>query len=390
MNRTRSLLIEALVNPQGVTNYAPAKWNKLLRVARRAKLLAKLSHRIDRAGVTDQLQPRIADALYSAKIVAEQHNRLVQWETNRISRALLETNIDFVLLKGGAYVVANLPPAQGRLVSDVDIMVPKKQINEVETALANAGWTPMNLDSYDQRYYRQWMHELPPLRHPARNTVIDVHHTILPESGRLHPDPDKLFDQAHPPIATDSKTESATNLSRALVLSPADMVLHSAAHLFQDGDLAGDLRDLIDLDELLTHFGATEKNFWETLVSRGVEMDLHRPLYYALRFTSRLLGTDIPKDVLKNSETCGKPNMISAALMDQLATRALIPDSDDRNAIGAEAARWLLYVRSHWLRMPPLLLGQHLLRKALRRFSKVEDISDPNEKEKHVEEKRVA
>jgi hypothetical protein len=27
----------------------------------------------------------------------------------------------------------------------------------------------------------------------------------------------------------------------------------------------------------------------------------------------------------------------------------------------------MLYVRSHWLRMPPLLLIQHLTRKALRR-----------------------
>ena len=33
----------------------------------------------------------------------------------------------------------------------------------------------------------------------------------------------------------------------------------------------------------------------------------------------------------------------------------------------AGLARWLLYVRSHWLRMPPLLLARHLLRKSLRR-----------------------
>jgi hypothetical protein len=31
-------------------------------------------------------------------------------------------------------------------------------------------------------------------------------------------------------------------------------------------------------------------------------------------------------------------------------------------------ARWALYVRSHWLRMPPLLLMQHLTRKVLRRW----------------------
>jgi hypothetical protein len=31
-------------------------------------------------------------------------------------------------------------------------------------------------------------------------------------------------------------------------------------------------------------------------------------------------------------------------------------------------ARWLLYVRSHWLRMPPLMLARHLAIKGMRRI----------------------
>jgi hypothetical protein len=31
-----------------------------------------------------------------------------------------------------------------------------------------AGWAATHHDAYDQRYYRQWMHELPPMQPYAR------------------------------------------------------------------------------------------------------------------------------------------------------------------------------------------------------------------------------
>jgi hypothetical protein len=54
--------------------------------------------------------------------------------------------------------------------------------------------------------------------------------------------------------------------------------------------------------------------------------------------------------------------------MDFLAFRALMPGGGERDPWGAGAARWLLYVRSHWLRMPPWLLTRHLTIKALRHW----------------------
>jgi hypothetical protein len=51
--------------------------------------------------------------------------------------------------------------------------------------------------------------------------------------------------------------------------------------------------------------------------------------------------------------------------MDSLVPRVLEPRYPDR--LPARVAAWLLFVRSHWLRMPPGLLAVHLLRKALRR-----------------------
>jgi hypothetical protein len=53
--------------------------------------------------------------------------------------------------------------------------------------------------------------------------------------------------------------------------------------------------------------------------------------------------------------------------MDWLITRALFPHPpDEEPASGIRFARWLLFVRSMWLRMPPWLLAYHALAKLVR------------------------
>ena len=69
-------------------------------------------------------------------------------------------------------------------------------------------------------------------------------HTILPPTSRLKPDPAKLWHSARLLKEPDLYT-----------LCPADMILHSAAHLFHDGDLNLGIRDVVDIGDLLTAFG---------------------------------------------------------------------------------------------------------------------------------------
>jgi putative nucleotidyltransferase-like protein len=195
------------------------------------------------------------------------------------------------------------------------------------------------------------MHELPPMRHVTRLSVIDVHHAILPETARLRPNPTMLREAALPLGDENLK-----------VLAPADMVLHSAVHLFHDGEFDNGLRDLVDLDLLLRHF-ATAPDFWSQLVSRAVSLELSRPLFYALRYTRGLLGTEVPGQTLMRAEV-GRPSRGVLQLMDTLSMRGLRPRHVLCDDWLSAPTLGLLYVRAHWLRMPPLLLARHLLQKA--------------------------
>jgi hypothetical protein len=195
-------------------------------------------------------------------------------------------------------------------------------------------------DGYDDSYYRRWMHELPPLIHRTRDRMIDVHHTILPLTARPRPDAEAMLAAS---VALDNGLH---------ILSPADNDIHAAAHLFADGDLAGGLRNLWDIDRLLRQFDAPD--FWQALGERARLHQLAGPVARALRLAHRLYFTPV------DAAVAGRPR-----LSDRLFEARLLA----RNAWGQEQRkllRFAFYLRGHWLRMPPLMLARHLWIKATR------------------------
>lgn len=343
------LLLQTLLSPHQVDGFAPRQWDLLIRQARRANLIARLA---------TLLEPRLAEVphgprqhLQSALLIADRQRVATRWEAGCIQEALASLGVRPILLKGAAYLLAGLPAARGRLFGDVDILVPKAQIDAAEAGLVAAGWAfDTELGDYDQRYYRQWMHEIPPLRHQQRDTALDLHHTILPPTARVKVNTAALFDDVR----------ELPDLPGLAVLAPVPMFLHSAAHLFHEGELDNGLRDLFDLDTLLRDFGR-DPDFWAALVPRAQTLGLTRPLFHALRYTTRLLGTPVPADVMRQA-AAHAPS--AQALLDACYERALMPAHASCDDALTGVARLALYVRSHWLRMPLGLLLRHLTRKA--------------------------
>jgi hypothetical protein len=280
-------------------------------------------------------------------------------EIGHLRKALAPLGLPVLLLKGAAYFAAQLPPAAGRLFSDIDILVPKARLSEVEAALIQNGWViDQHYSSYDQRYYREWMHELPAMVHMRRGTVIDIHHTILPETARLKPDARALLASA----------VTVRELDGIGVLAPRDMVLHSMTHLFYNEEMSHGLRDLSDLDLLLRHFG-TSPCFWPELIERAHELDLARPMYYGLNLANHIFCTPVPPHILQKASLSAPPWPI-CALMDVLWRRALRSQHLTAALPFAKQVLFILFVRAHWLRMPPLLLLRHLGIKLFRRTPK--------------------
>jgi hypothetical protein len=354
MRRSGDLLSRTLRSPESSLRFSMGEWDTLVRQARQAGLLARLHHALRQAGVATSIPAPVRWHFAAADTLAAKQQNAVRWEVQQIQSALGSLGFPLLLLKGAAYVVAGLPAAQGRLFSDLDILVPRAALAEVESALMLAGWHTTGLSAYDLRYYRRWMHEIPPLRHALRATVIDVHHAILPVTARHCPDP----------AALRSHAVAVPGMPGVAVLSPVDRILHSAAHLFHDGELPHGLRDLSDLDLLLRHEAAAGgADFWNRLAARAAELQLSRSLFYALRYVRHFLATPIP-DSVDAALARTAPGRIQLALMDGIFRRALAPMHPSCADALTPAARMAAYVRAHWLRMPPRLLLPHLFHKA--------------------------
>jgi len=348
----------SLADISAIETWRLPDWDVAIRQARRAGLLARLSWLISSAGLGGRVPERARGHLEAAQILACKHASDVARELDHIGNALAGIGVKPILLKGASYAAAGLPPSQGRLFGDIDILVPRILIGAAERELVAGGWRAVKQDSYDQSYYRCWMHELPPLQHKSRRTTIDVHHNIVPLTSAHPVDAKRMIDAARP-VASGG---------RFAVLAPADMVLHAAVHLFDDGEFVNGLRDLDDINRLLRYFSAPSEfgpDFWDVLTARAALLRLERPLHYALRYAARFLGTPVPKRILRDPVPA--PAAMTARLMDSVFERALRPLHPSCGDRFTGLALGFLYLRGHCLRMPLRLLLPHLLRKAVMR-----------------------
>jgi hypothetical protein len=310
-------------------------WTSLIALARSESLVGSLAWRLE--GIA--LPPRVEALLEAARRDGESARTQALWEAEMARRALAPLGVPVILLKGTAYAAAGLQAGLGRSIGDLDILVPKAALPDVERALLAAGWEWVKEDSYDDQYYRRWMHELPPLIHRERDRMIDVHHAILPLTARPKPDMDSM-------IADRVPLEDGL-----FTLSPPDMIVHAAAHLFADGDLAGGLRNLWDIDRLLREFAERDPDFHTALRERSKRHGLLAAVERSVRLARHLYGT--PVDAAR----------LNAA--DILYRRRLLA-RDGWGRSRRPVARLGFYVRSHLLRMPPAMLARHLWVKARR------------------------
>lgn len=346
------MLVRVLADPASIRHLTADEWDILIRVAGRAELTGTLHTRMELAGMLAFVPEAPARHLAGGVAFYTHRAQMARYLLSGLDTALRGFDGKIVLLKGAAYVMQRLPFAVGRLFDDVDILVDRAHLDEVERLLQADDWVSEKPDAYDQHYYREWAHELPPMRHAKYALQLDVHHTILPVTGRIKPVASRLYADAVPLPGTPW-----------YVLSPEDQVLHACAHLFQDSDCVSRIRELVDIDGLVRQHDVP--GFGARLLERARLHGLGRPLWYAMRYAARWLGTPVPADLASGIDAFAPPILIRL-VMDSMVGAALFPAHPDaRPPASVPFAHRALTARSVWLRMPPWLLAYHATMKAL-------------------------
>lgn len=324
-------LCDLLAGTRSPARVAPRHWSAVISVARAEALVGTLAFAMEGAELPENVAVLFAAVRTSAAVARDQ----ALWEAEMARRALAPLGIPFILLKGTAYAAADLRCSRGRQIGDLDILVADADLARAEGALIAAGWEWVKEDAYDDTYYRQHMHELPPLIHKRRDRMIDVHHNILPRTHRSSPDATAILARSRP-------------LANGFVVAgPADMACHCAAHLLADGDLQGGLRNLWDFHCLVEDFGGAEPGYWDDLAQCAAQHGIDGPVRRAARLANQLFRTHIPPGWAGNN---GRDKYFQYHLLAR----------DNWGREKSRGLRFAFYVRSHWLRMPPVMLARHL------------------------------
>ena len=321
----------------------------LLAEARACGLLGRLAETLQKSRPADSPSAQAGAPLAATMIYSAGFRQDVWRELGHIEQALSGLKIPVILLKGASYILLDLPPAAGRIFSDIDILVEKNHIAAAEAALMLGGWSTGKLDAYDQRYYRQWSHEIPPMTHLHRGTTIDLHHSLIMPSCRVKVDSAAMISAAAPV----SKSEFWWRLQNE------DILLHAASHLLLNSEFDRGLRDLWDIDVLYRHFTSIDTSFPARLLSRARDVGLESIITQALWLAARIFRTPLP--------ACLPP--LKSKLFFHLLTRAASTRHPETRPQGQKAADLALLLREMYLRLPNKRLAIHLSHKLTDLFS---------------------
>lgn len=337
-------LYTLLVNPKLGLTLSLHEWQNVIFVLREAKLLGSLYHTAKQASCYDDYPDYAQKHLFSAQIYAQRQAQQITFESLEIRALLEQVGVTAVFLKGAGYTLRNSLNGRGRVCSDIDILVTKENLPKAERHLKSNRWQSEQLNDYDEKYYRQWAHEIPPLFQINRATVLDMHHNVyLPISGRS-PDIDLFLDSR-------DKTESG-----CFVLNPRLSLLHSIIHLFTNEDSSSWMRDLFDIYLLAKEFN--DDNLWEDIIELGNKTNFQFEVYCclkALEYYSLMTLDRTSKKFIEGFEVTKRQSWI----LENAILPAFCPEHSLLMTNKISRAKNLVYLRGHWIKMPLGVLIKH-------------------------------
>ncbi|MEP1445718.1 MAG: nucleotidyltransferase family protein [Paraglaciecola sp.] len=341
---TNQQLANFLTKPESAIDLPLELWAKLILIFRESKLLASFYH-VSKAKKCYELYPKYARKhLYAAFIHAQRQNAQVLFESENVRVLLAKIDVEPIFLKGANYILRESENSRGRIVSDIDVLVKKEDLDKVEWTLKSALWQSEKLSDYDEKYYRKWAHEIPPLFHLLRETVLDVHHNFyLPVSGRS-------------PNVALLVSNVETSKSGCLVLGNAESVLHSIIHLFMNEDFTNAFRDLFDIHLLIKQYESYD--FWKNLEVLAEKTKFQKELYYCLILLMKIFGSQEPP-ILANLNLRYK-TLRRDFFINTILFNSLTPKHSLLNNYLNSTSRFLIFIRGHWLKMPIHILIAHL------------------------------
>ncbi|MBF7072179.1 nucleotidyltransferase family protein [Glaciecola sp. MH2013] len=348
MNIDSDLIVRLFDSPELLAEVNLADRPRVITALRQQKVLAKYAHLLFENDKADCVDDKTQRHLRNALKIAEKQKQQVAFEANEIKAALADVSEFVVFLKGAAYSLNNTEVGKGRIYSDIDVLVNKPDLLACEQSLVFHGWHGEEISDYDDKYYRKWAHEIPPMTHMHRGTSIDVHHNIIPVISKDAPSAESL------------KAFIVENDSGIQSLNIDAQFVHCAVHLFRNEDYKTAFRDILDLRFMLKDLN--DQSLCGVL-SVADTLGFRYEVGLALHFVKAIFAVGIEQDLI---DSCLVLKPLRKKIDLFIFSTVLLPKHP---MIQHKSRAWieaLAELRGHLIKMPLLLLIYHLTVKSTR------------------------
>jgi len=346
--KTLGVFIERLIFNHVVPTTNDKIWEYIIQVLRETNLLASCYYRLKAENKIEELPFFALKHMKSAVTYSERQAKQVQFECKIIDEILSSVGITPLFLKGAGYTLRKSRNSLGRVYSDIDVLVDKSEIDAAEQSLSDNGWRSKPVSIYDDKYYREWSHEIPPMLNLQRGTIIDLHHNIvLPISGK------------NPPLKILTNDPCETEES-GRVLSVVSAIIHSSVHLVINEDVSKGYRDLLDISTLIEDNESTA--FWEELYSKSTTLGFIAEVYVCLILCQKIAKTEVPGCILeKFALEVGTP--FNNWFINNVYYLAIQPHSELIQTFKHKLAVFIVMILGHFKKMPLKVLIPHTIHK---------------------------
>ncbi len=276
-------------------SFSPAMWNLFSCIAR-AEGVAPLAYSSIR-NLSLDIPAGTLEALSSAYYISAARNAFLYKNLVEILEVLTDTKVPVIILKGAAMANVLYPEIALRPMNDIDLLVPKENLQVSCDALKLIGYKediPELVPGFNLKfgYHIQLSGKDKPL------TPLELHWTLIAGQGARFKVPIDWF-------WANIEDSSFTNHDQMIlkgafpaVLSPTANLLYLCAHqMLQHGGKQALLLWLYDIDLLIRR---RQKDIcWQELIALSQTSGLAPALFHGLRSTKYLFGTPITEDFLQ-------------------------------------------------------------------------------------------
>lgn len=219
-------------------------------------------------------------------------NALVFEELRKAIETFRKAGLQVIVLKGAALAETVYGNPALRPMSDVDLLVKKEDLHQVDELLKKLDYSPADRSVDDVDFTSTYLTTLD-YRNPAKNSPSFhihwhfVNSTIPNESYINHI---KMED-----IWRDSVKTNIADIE-TWVMSPHHLIIHLSEHALRVTHSLSKLSYFCDIDRAINYYWKSLD--WDLLVQATIRFNLNKMVYTTLYFSRYFIKAKVPEDVL--------------------------------------------------------------------------------------------